>query len=77
MECSICLEEFNNEKTIFTLSCNHKLHYQCFLKYVYQKGNFFIDCPLCREMNTNTKSPVDDHEDGLRELSSIIEKSLL
>ena len=68
MECSICLEEFNNERSIFTLSCNHKLHYRCFLKYVYLKGNMFIDCPLCRSMNTNTKSPIDDPVSGLKEL---------
>ena len=67
MECSICLEELN-EKTIFTLSCNHKLHYQCFLKYVYQKSNIYIDCPLCREMNTNTKSPLEDPKEGLKDL---------
>ena len=68
MECSICLEELNDKKTIFTLSCNHKLHYQCFLKYVYQKNNIYIDCPLCREMNTNNKSPLDDPKEGLKEL---------
>ena len=55
MNCSICLEELNNKKTIFKLSCNHQLHYECFLKYSYQVSHLFIDCPMCREMNINTQ----------------------
>ena len=68
MNCSICLEEFNNTKTIFKLSCNHQLHYECFLRYSYQVGHLFIDCPMCREMNINTQLPNLDTEQNLREL---------
>ena len=57
MNCSICLDEFNNKKNIFKLSCNHQLHYECFLRYSYQVGHLFIDCPMCREMNINTQLP--------------------
>ena len=68
MNCSICLDEFNNKKNIFKLSCNHKLHYECFLRYSYQVGHLFIDCPMCREMNINTQLPTLDTEENLREL---------
>jgi len=58
MECSICLERIRKDHKSFTLSCNHTIHYQCFLLYVYKtKGNIFINCPLCREMNTNNEKP--------------------
>ena len=66
MECSICLNEMKEDQCIFTLSCNHKLHYSCFLKYSFQKNHIFIDCPLCREMNINTQLPDLDTEQNLR-----------
>ena len=72
-ECSICLDDLN-KKTIFTLSCNHKLHYECFLRCSYQKNYIFIDCPLCREMNTNATMPIKDPETHLRELLSHTKK---
>ena len=68
MDCSICLETLDT-KCIFTLSCNHKLHYDCFLQCSYQKSHIFIDCPLCREMNTNTK-PV--HEDPYTNIKALL-----
>ena len=68
MNCSICLEELNNKKNIYTLSCGHKFHYECFLRYSYQVGHLFIDCPMCREMNINTQLPTLDTEENLREL---------
>ena len=68
MNCSICLEELNNKKNIYTLSCGHKFHYECFLRYSYQVGHLFIDCPICREMNINTQLPNLDTEENLREL---------
>ena len=67
MNCSICLEELNNKKNIYTLSCGHKFHYECFLRYSYQVGHLFIDCPMCREMNINTQLPTLDKEENLRE----------
>lgn len=53
MECPICLGKLQNKLTI-QLSCNHTLHYRCFLSYVFStECHIFISCPLCREMNTN------------------------
>ena len=60
--CSICLEEIKSNHITKTLSCNHKFHFCCFKKLVYHNGNFFIDCPLCRNMNHNIDFPIkDDH----------------
>ena len=55
--CPICLCEMKDNQVIKTLSCDHKLHYCCFNKYVLHHNNFFIDCPLCREMNSNVEKP--------------------
>ena len=61
MECSICLDDMKSSDIIFTLSCNHKLHYSCFLSYAFKtKGHIFVTCPICREMNlSNTKFSTD------------------
>ena len=71
MECSICLERIKNNHVEFQLSCDHKLHYQCFLLYVYNAGgNIFINCPLCREMNYNIVKPFELPIDNIRFLCS-------
>lgn len=67
-DCSICLEKLDGKKTIFTLSCNHQLHYECFLRYSYKNNHMFIDCPLCREMNYNIKPAIKEPEQNLKEL---------
>jgi len=68
MECSICLENISLEQE-FDLSCNHKIHYHCFLCCVYKtNGNIFIKCPLCREMNYNKKMDLSS-EDNLKQMS--------
>ena len=67
MECSICLESLDTKCT-FTLSCNHKLHYDCFLRCSYQKSHIFIDCPLCRDMNINTKPAHEDPSENIKSL---------
>jgi hypothetical protein len=59
-ECSICIEEFTGNNII--LSCNHKFHTECILKYIeiefnkYRKQNQNeqiccqqLKCPLCRK----------------------------
>ena len=72
MECSICLLPMNQSgkqtnKPLITLSCNHQLHYQCFISYALKtKGHTFIKCPLCREMNLNNEKPTDDPESNIR-----------
>ena len=69
-ECSICLQEMNNtyhkkDNIIKTLSCGHKFHYHCFRDMVYRKGNFFISCPLCRQINSDISKPYKDTIDNL------------
>ena len=68
MECSICLLPMNQtNKSLITLSCNHQLHYQCFMSYALKtQGHIFVKCPLCREMNLNAEYPTDDPELNIR-----------
>ena len=67
--CPICLDELQEHHIIKTLSCNHKFHFNCFKKLVYQKNNFYISCPLCREINTCTEKPFkDDHKENIKSL---------
>mgnify|MGYP006123202761 CR=1 FL=1 len=69
MECSICLEDINN-KPKFKLSCNHEIHYQCFLSLMIKtESSIFINCPLCRQMNTNNERPFIENIDNLKMLS--------
>ena len=55
------LEEIKTDHIIKKLSCNHKFHFCCFKKLVYHKGNFFVECPLCRTMNDNIEFPIKDN----------------
>ena len=68
MECSICLLPMNQtDKSLITLSCNHQLHYQCFMSYALKtQGHIFVKCPLCREMNLNAEYPTADPELNIR-----------
>lgn len=59
--CCICLEELKDEHIIKTLTCNHKLHFNCFKKLVYRNRNFYIKCPLCREYNINIDRPLNNN----------------
>tara|TARA_B100001094_G_C18159927_1_gene788649 strand:+ start:733 stop:1359 length:627 start_codon:yes stop_codon:yes gene_type:complete len=66
MECSICLEQISENDTIKTLSCNHQFHYHCFLSYAMKtSGVIFVQCPLCREMNTNNDKPYDNPKQNI------------
>ncbi len=58
--CPICLEEIQPDHIVKNLSCNHKFHFCCFKKMVYHNGNFFINCPVCRSMNSNIEFPLKD-----------------
>lgn len=42
--CSICLDEFTNDKKTTTLNCNHKFHYICVTEWINTKHT----CPICR-----------------------------
>jgi hypothetical protein len=66
MDCSICLESLNNQKT-YKLSCGHEFHLKCYQNCVYSNNcNIFIKCPLCRELNINTEKPYDNSYDNLK-----------
>lgn len=69
MECPICLDNFNDNDKIKTLSCGHKFHYKCFLSIVSRSSNVFIKCPMCRKVNTDTSKPFDSPEENLKFLS--------
>jgi len=56
--CSICLEDIDDTHLPITLTCNHTFHFTCFKTYVFKtKHTFFIDCPLCRELNYRIEYP--------------------
>ena len=45
-ECPICLEPFT-QNNLAILSCGHKFHFRCILKYI-TKASSNKQCPLCR-----------------------------
>ena len=56
--CSICLRDIEDKHLVYTLSCNHKFHFNCFKGYIFKtKHTFFVDCPNCRQMNINIEYP--------------------
>ena len=63
--CPICLDTIQENEIIKELSCGHKLHFGFFKQMVYNKGNFFINCPLCREVNNNIDYPSEDCKQNL------------
>jgi hypothetical protein len=71
-QCPVCLEDFNNHNIKYkedikkTLSCGHSLHFKCYRGLVYRGLNFFIECPLCRQINDNIEKPYKISEDNLR-----------
>ena len=54
--CSVCLNKMEEDHIIKYLSCNHKLHYKCYMDIVF-RDNLFIQCPICRVRNTNIDKP--------------------
>lgn len=42
--CSICLEDFSQEKEIIILDCKHIYHNDCIIEWIYKDTT----CPLCR-----------------------------
>jgi hypothetical protein len=43
-DCTICLEEFNNDDEIVKLKCNHLFHSKCIDDWIEKNQS----CPLCR-----------------------------
>lgn len=64
-ECSICLNEIEEDHVIKTLSCGHTFHYRCFMNIIHYSKNIFIECPLCRRVNDNISKPFTDPERNL------------
>ena len=65
MNCCICLNEIVNE-AIKELSCNHVIHYRCYLKCTFYYRTKFINCPLCRQTNFNTDKPIISDRGNLK-----------
>ena len=60
MDCSICLESLNNQKT-YKLSCGHGFHLKCYQNCVFSNNfNIFIKCPLCTKLNFNRERPYNN-----------------
>lgn len=51
-ECSVCLEEFNEESKTTSLPCGHTFHVDCIIK-SFRKSN---ECPNCRDTDGNPKT---------------------
>ena len=64
-ECSICLNEIEDDHVEKTLSCGHKFHYRCFMNIIHRSKNIFIECPLCRRVNDDISKPFTDPERNL------------
>jgi len=60
--CSICLDVIEDKQVTYTLSCGHEFHFTCFKNYVLKTSHcFFIDCPLCRQLNVTLELPFPDN----------------
>ena len=61
--CSICLQDIEDKHLLYTLSCNHTFHFSCVKAYMLKNNyTFFIDCPLCRQMNTKVLYPYESYK---------------
>uniref|UniRef100_A0A915PC71 RING-type domain-containing protein n=1 Tax=Meloidogyne floridensis TaxID=298350 RepID=A0A915PC71_9BILA len=56
--CSICLEEFQEDKVIVKTKCNHYFHRDCISKNFKEGSANFKKCPICR-----ATLELDDNED--------------
>ena len=70
--CCICLKEMKDNDKLKILSCDHKLHFNCYKEYIKtQNIRHFIQCPLCRELNSDITIP---GETAYEKLENICEK---
>jgi hypothetical protein len=53
--CIICISDFNDDKPMIKLKCNHEFHYDCISKI---KNNL---CPLCRDKITDEELCYGNH----------------
>ena len=67
--CCICLQDLKENDQIKDLSCNHKLHFDCYMLYLGSKERkHFINCPLCRNLNTDVSIPGDTPKEKIQNL---------
>ena len=67
--CCICLQDLKENDKIKDLSCNHKLHFECYMLYLGSKERkHFINCPLCRNLNTDVSIPGDTPKEKIQNL---------
>uniref|UniRef100_A0A914LWU6 RING-type domain-containing protein n=1 Tax=Meloidogyne incognita TaxID=6306 RepID=A0A914LWU6_MELIC len=59
--CSICLEEFQEDKVIVKTKCNHYFHRDCISKNFKEGSANFKKCPICR-----ATLELDDNEDVVK-----------
>ena len=67
--CSVCLNKMDDDHIIKYLSCNHKLHYKCYMDIVF-RDNLFIQCPICRVRNTNIDKPIESPKRNIQLICS-------
>ena len=67
--CCICLQDLKENDQIKDLSCNHKLHFDCYMLYLGSKERkHFIKCPLCRNLNTDISIPGETPKEKIQNL---------
>lgn len=67
--CCICLQDLKENDKIKDLSCNHKLHFDCYMLYLGSKERkHFINCPLCRNLNTDISIPGETPKEKIQNL---------
>ena len=65
-DCSVCLQDIEEDHVKKVLSCGHEFHYRCYLNIVFHSKNHFINCPLCRGVNEDTTKPFQNPEKNLK-----------
>ena len=65
-DCSVCLQQIDDNHIKKTLTCGHQFHYRCFINMVYRDKNYFIKCPLCRRVNEDISKPFKNPEKNIR-----------
>ena len=67
--CCICLQDLKETDKIKNLSCNHKLHFDCYMLYLGSKERkHFINCPLCRNLNTDISIPGETPKEKIQNI---------
>ena len=68
--CSICLQELKEDEPLQIFSCNHTFHFTCFRDMIFHNNEgMFLECPLCRDHNTNITKPFRDPKQNIQILT--------